>query len=152
MLERESRVARQMRQTRLMPLAMLLLGRIAIRNPDRRHGPLHHLVRDAGRAGIIGLMHDCVFAVKDPMIRVRSLDANAGLVARHDLGGAQNGFRLRGFDLEPGVGADEHVHQRALAHTEPERIVEQRAQTLIGKRLEALEINCQRMNARSKRR
>ena len=48
-----------------------------------------------------------------------------------------------------GRGADEHVHQRALADVEPESISEQAAQTLIGKRLEALEINRQRMDART---
>ena len=102
MLERESRVARQMRQTGLMPLAMLLLRRIAIRNPDLRHMPGHHLVHDAGGAGIIGLMHDRVLAVENPVIRVRPLDPNAGLVAGDDLGGAKNGLRLLGLDLEPG--------------------------------------------------
>ena len=74
--------------------------------------------------------------------------ANAGFVARHDLGGAQNGLRLIGLDFEPGLLSDEHVHQRALAHIEPERVVEQTAQPLVGKRLEALEVDRQRMNAR----
>ena len=48
--------------------------------------------------------------------------------------------------------ADEHVHQRALAHIKPERVVEQTAEPLVGKRLEALEVDRQRMNARPKRR
>ena len=86
------------------------------------------------------------------MVGVRSLDAHAGLVAGDDLGGAHNGLGLRSLDFEPGMGADEHVHQRALADVEPESISEQAAQTLIGKRLEALEINRQRMDARPERR
>ena len=97
-------------------------------------------------------MHDRVLAMENPVIRVRPLDPNAGFVAGDDLGGANNGLRLLGLDLEPGMGADEHVHQRALAHAQPERIAEQAAQPLIGQRLEALEINRQRMNARTKRR
>src|SRR5277367_2002527 len=48
--------------------------------------------------------------------------------------------------------ADEHVHERALAHSQSERIVEQPAQPLVGKRLEAFEIDRQRMNARPERR
>ena len=152
MLERESRVARQMRQTGLMPLAVLLLRRIAIRNPDRRLMARHHLVHDAGGAGIIGLMHHRVLAVENPVIRVRPFDPNAGFVAGDDLGGANDGLRLLGLDLEPGMRADEHVHQRALAHAQPERVAEQAAQPLVGQRLEALEINRQRMDARPERR
>jgi hypothetical protein len=66
---------------------------------------------------------------------VRSLDAHAGLVAGDDLGGAHNGLGLQSLDFEPGMGADEHVHQRALADVEPKRVAEHSAQTLIGKRL-----------------
>src|SRR5208337_964504 len=126
-LERESRVAGQMRQTGLMPLAVLLLRRIAVRNPNRRLMARHHLVHDAGRAGIIGLMHDCVLAVEDPVIGIRPFDPNAGFVAGDDLGGAKDGLRLLGLDLEPGMRADEHVHQRALADAQPESIPEQSA-------------------------
>ena len=50
MFEREGCVARQMRQTGLMSLAMLLLGGIAVRNPHRRLTSRHHLVGDAGGA------------------------------------------------------------------------------------------------------
>jgi hypothetical protein len=87
--ERERRVARQMRQTCLMPRAVTLLGRIAIRYPDRRHMPSHHLLHDAGGAGIVRLMRDRVLAVENPVIRVRSLDPNPGLVAGDNLGGAK---------------------------------------------------------------
>ena len=152
MLERECGVAGQMSKTGLMPLAMVLLGRVAVGNPHFRHMPVHHLVHDAGGAGIVGLMHDRVLAVENPVIRVRPLDPNAGLVAGDDLGGANNGLRLLGLDLEPGMRADEHVHQRTLAHAQPERIAEQAAQPLVGQRLETLQIDRQRMDARSKRR
>ena len=94
MLQRESRVARQMRQTRLMRAAMLLLRRVAIRDPDLRLMAVHHLVHDAGGAGIIGLMHDRVLAVENPVIGVRPFDPNAGFVAGDNLGGAKNGLRL----------------------------------------------------------
>ena len=97
-------------------------------------------------------MHDRILAVENPVVGVRPLDANAGLVAGDDPGGAKNGLRLLGLDLEPRMGADEHVHQRALAHAQPERVAEQEAQPLVGKRLKALEINRQRMNARPERR
>ena len=65
---------------------------------------------------------------------------------------AKNGLGLLGLDLEPRVGADEHVHQRALADAQAERVAEHEAQALIGQRLKALEINRQRMDARSERR
>ena len=151
-LERESGVAGQMSKTGLMPLAMFLLRRIAVRYPDFRHMPVHYLVHDAGGAGIIRLMHDRVLAVENPGIRVRPLDPNAGLVAGDDLGGPNNGLRLLGLDLEAGMRADEHVHQRPLAHAQPERIAEQAAQPFIRQRLETLQIDRQRMDARSKRR
>ncbi len=86
------------------------------------------------------------------MIRVCSLDPDAGLVAGHDARCAKNRFRLFRLDLETGVGADEHVHQRALADAKPEGVAEHETQTLIRKRLEALVINGQRMNARPERR
>ena len=48
------------------------------------------------------------------------------------------------------MGANEHIHQRALADDQAESVAEQEAQTLVGKRMKALQINRQRMNARSK--
>jgi hypothetical protein len=152
MFVRESRVARQMRQTGLMPLAVILLGGIAIRNPHRRLTPRHHFVHDPRGARIIGLMHDRAPAMENPMIRVRPLDPDAGFVAGHDLCRPKDRLRLLGLLFEPGMRADEHVHQRALAHAEPESIVEQAAQPLIGQRLEALEINRQRVDAWTERR
>src|ERR1019366_2852471 len=55
-------------------------------------------------------------------------------------------------DLEPRMRANEHVHQRALAHIKPERIAKQTAQPLIGESLKTLEIDRQRMDARPERR
>ncbi len=89
--------------------------------------PRHHFVHDPRGTGIIGLMHDRVLAMENPVIRVCALDPNAGFIAGDNLGGAYNGLRLLGLDLEPGMRADEHVHQRALAHIEPESIAEQAA-------------------------
>jgi hypothetical protein len=62
MLQRESLVARQMRQTRLIPLAMLLLRGIAIRDPDLRLMAADHVGDDAVSARIGGVGHDRVFA------------------------------------------------------------------------------------------
>jgi hypothetical protein len=64
-----------------------------------------------------------------------------------DLGFAKNGLRLIRLDLEPRIGADEHVHERALADEQAKGVTEQETQTLIGERLKALQINRQRMNA-----
>jgi hypothetical protein len=50
MFERESRVAREMRKAGLMPVAVLLLCGIAIRNPDRRFVARHDVVHDPGGA------------------------------------------------------------------------------------------------------
>src|SRR5450759_1287532 len=50
------------------------------------------------------------------------------------------------------MGADEHVHQRAFANAQAKSITEHATQTLVGKRLKALVINRQRMNARPERR
>jgi len=97
-------------------------------------------------------MHDRVLAVKNPVIRVRSLDPDAGLVAGHNARGAKDFLGLFRLDLEMRVGADEHVHQRALADAKPERVAKHEAQPLIGQRLEALVINGQRMDARPERR
>ena len=74
-----------------------------------------------------------------------------GLVAGDDAGRTENGLRFLGLDLEPGMRANEDVHQRALAHAEPERIAEQAAQTLVRKRLETFQINRKRMDARPER-
>nr|WP_228391276.1 hypothetical protein [Komagataeibacter medellinensis] len=127
----ESRVAGQVRQTRLMPLAVLLLRRIAIRNPDRWHMAAHHVVHDTSRARRVGLMHDPVRTMEDPMVGIRPFDANAGLVAGDDAGAAQDRPGLRSLVPEPGVRTEEYVHQHALAHIEPERIAEHPAQTRV---------------------
>ena len=95
-------------------------------------------------------MHDRILAVKHPMIGVGPFDPHAGFVAGDNPGLAKNGLRLLGLDLEPRVGADKHVHQRALADDQAKGVAEQEAQTLVGKRLKALAINRQRMDARSK--
>ncbi len=129
---------------------MLLLRGITIRDPDLRHMAVHRLFHDTGGARIIGLMHHRILAVKHPMIGVGPLDPHAGFVAGDDPGLAKNGLRLIRLDLEPRMGADEHVHERALADDQAKGVAEQEAQTLIGKRLKALQINRQRMNARSK--
>jgi hypothetical protein len=50
------------------------------------------------------------------------------------------------------MGADAHVHQRAFADDQSESVAEHQARTLVGKRMKALQINRQRMDARSKRR
>jgi hypothetical protein len=60
------------------------------------------------------------------------------------------GLRLVGLDLERRVGADEHVHPRALADDQAKSVAEQEAQTLKGKRLKAFQINRQCVNAQSK--
>ena len=94
-------------------------------------------------------MHDRILAVKHPVIGVGPFDPHAGFVAG-DLGFAKDGLRLIGLDLEPRMGADEHVHQRAFADDQAKGVAEQEAQTFVGKRLKALQINRQRMDARSK--
>ena len=86
------------------------------------------------------------------MIRVGPLDPHAGFVAGDNPGLAKNRFRLIGLDLEPRMGADEHVHQRAFADDQAKGVAEHEAQTLVGKRLKALAIYRQSMNARSERR
>ena len=53
-------------------------------------------------------MHDRVLAVENPVIRASNPDA--GFVAGHDLGRANDGLRLFGLFCEPGMRADEHVH------------------------------------------
>jgi len=75
------------------------------------------------------------------MIGIGPFDPHAGFVAGDDLGFAKDGLRLIGLDLEPRMGADEHVHQRAFADDQAKGVAEQEAQTLIGKRLKALQIN-----------
>ncbi len=76
MLQRKSRIARQMGETSLMRGAMLLLRGLTIRNPDLRLMSAHRLFHDAGAARIIGLMHDRILAVKQPCmdapVRARS--------------------------------------------------------------------------------
>ena len=47
--------------------------------------------------------------------------------------------------------ADEHVHQRTLAHGQAERVAKQAARTPVGQRLETLLMDRQGMNARPKR-
>ena len=70
-------------------------------------------------------MRHRVLAVEHPVIRVRSFNPNAGLMAGDNLGGAKNCLHSLRLDLEPGVGADEHVHQCALAHAQTKSIAEQ---------------------------
>ena len=50
------------------------------------------------------------------------------------------------------MGADEHVHERALAHGEPERVAKHAAQAFVGQGLESLVVDRQRVNARPERR
>jgi hypothetical protein len=97
-------------------------------------------------------MHDGVLAVKNPMIGVGPLDPHAGFIAGDNFGFAQNSLGFLGLNRKAGMRADEHVHQRALAEDQAKGVAEQEAQTLIGNRLKALQINRQRMNARSERR
>jgi hypothetical protein len=94
MLQREGRVARQMRQTGLVSRAVLLLGRGAIRYPHLRNMAAHRLVGDAGGTRIIGLMHHGVLAVEHPVIRVRPLDPHADFVAGDDFRRPQKSLRL----------------------------------------------------------
>jgi hypothetical protein len=70
--------------------------------------------------------------MENPVIRIRPLDPNAGPVAGDDLCGAQNDLGLFGLDLEPRMGAHEHVHQRAFPHAQTESVTEQTAQPLVG--------------------
>ena len=141
-----------MRQTGLLRGAMILLRGIAIRNPDLGLMPVHHLGHDACAARIIGLMHHRILAVEHPMVGVGPFDAHAGFVAGDDPRRAKKSLRLLGLDLKPRVSADEHVHQRALADGQAESLAEQEAQTLVGQRLKAFQINRKRMDARPKRR
>ncbi|MCW2286176.1 hypothetical protein M2323_004014 [Rhodoblastus acidophilus] len=152
MLQSEGGIARQMRQACLVALAMRLLSRIAFRDPHLGSVAPHRLFHDASGAGIIGLMHHGVLAVEDPMISVRSLNPDAGLVAGHFARGAKDRLGLFNLDFETRVGADEHVTQRALADAKPERVAENEAQPLIGQRLETLIMHGERMDARPERR
>src|SRR5450759_5104117 len=97
-------------------------------------------------------MHHRILAVENTMIRVGPFNPNAGIVAGDNPGLANNGLRFIGLDLEARMGADEHVHQRAFANAQAKSITEHATQTLVGKRLKALVINRQRMNARPERR
>jgi len=90
MFQCESRVARQMRETYLMPSTMFLLRGITIRDPHVGGMPLHHVMHDASSAGVIGLMHNRVLAVENPVVRVRPLNPHAGFVAGDKTRGAQN--------------------------------------------------------------
>jgi hypothetical protein len=84
---------------------MLLLRGITIRDPDLRLMGAHRLFHDAGGARIIGLMHDRILAVEDPMIRIGPFDPHAGFVAGDDLRLAKDGLRLIGLDLEPRINS-----------------------------------------------
>ena len=69
------------------------------------------------------------------------IDPHAGFVAGENHGLEKNGLRFLSFDLERRVGADKHVHQRALADDQAKGVAEQEAQTLVGKRRTALALN-----------
>jgi hypothetical protein len=105
MLQRKSRVARQMRQAGLMCGAMLLLRGITIREPDVRRMAVHHLVHDAGGARIIGLRRQRILAVKHPVIRVGPFDPHPGIKAGDNPGLTKNGLGFIGFDLEPRINS-----------------------------------------------
>lgn len=99
MLQREGDIARQMRQTGLMPRAMVLPRAVTIRDPYVWDMPVHRLLDDTGGARIIGLMHHRARAVEHPMIRVGPLDPHPGLVAGDNLRRAKNGPGLAGSIL-----------------------------------------------------
>ena len=153
MLQREGRVARQMRQDK----SDAARHAFAAQNSDPKSKPFGLCpaiisVHDAGGAGIIGLMHDRVLAMENPVIRVCPLDPNAGLVAGDNLGGARMAFA---FSASISNRACERMNMFISAPSltiKPESVAEHAAQPLVGQRLEALEINRQRMNARPKRR
>ena len=146
------RVAREMGETGLLSFCVVLLGAVAIGGPDLRTRPVHGLAHDLGRAGERRLMNHGGFATEHPVVGVDAFDAYAGLVAGHARRLAQDDERLAALLLESRRGAREHVHQRALAHRQAEKIVEQPLQALIGERLQALEIDRERVNARPERR
>src|SRR5665647_2807495 len=100
MLQREGGIAGQMREACLVTRAVLLLGRIAIRNPDLWRMSIHHFLDDTSRARIIGLMNHRVLAVEHPVIGVRPLDPYAGFIAGNDFGGAKDRLGLVRLDPE----------------------------------------------------
>ena len=114
--------------------------------------PAHRLRDDAAGACVIWLMHYGVLTMEHPLVRVCPLNPHASFVAGDDPRRAKNHPRLVDLDFEGVARTNEHVHKRALAHREAESVTKHKAQPLVGKRLKALEIDRQRVNARPERR
>ncbi len=141
MLQRKSRVARQMRQTGLMRGAMILLRGITIREPHLWNMAVHRLFHDAGAARTIGLMHARILAVKHPMPGVGSLDPHTGFVAGDNPGFAKDGLRSSASILNRAWERMNMFISAPSLTISPKASRNRQAQALIGKRLKALQIN-----------
>ena len=141
-----------MRQAGLLRVGMTLLGGIAIRQPDRRSVPLHHVPDHDGAARRRRVMDHGIVAAEHPMKRIAALDADAGLVRGDHFGLAEHRESIVALGHKSSLRPAEHVHQAALADGQSEEMVKGALQTLVGQGLEGLEIGGDRVEARAERR
>src|SRR5215204_6790878 len=78
-----------MRQAGLLGFCMALLGRVAIREPDCGPMAVHHGADHGSGAGWGGLMNNGIWAAEHPVIGVRALNPDPGLVRGDNLGSAE---------------------------------------------------------------
>jgi hypothetical protein len=139
-LQRAGDVTGQVRKAGLLDLAMALLGRVAVRQPDRgpvaRHRRLHHRGRPRRR----GVVHHGLLAAEHPVVGGATLDPGPGLVGGDHLSATERRDGLRAPrlaipsgcaewnlwqtspGLEAALGAAQQVHQPALAEGHAEQL------------------------------
>ena len=78
-----------MRQTSLMAVAVVLLGRISIRQPECGAVIPHNIAHDLGGTAELGLVDNRLMAHKHPVIAIQSFNADAGFIGRNHVGTAQ---------------------------------------------------------------
>jgi hypothetical protein len=111
-----------MRQAGLVSDPMTLLGGVAVGEPHSRAVAVHHLANHRGGSRRGGVMHDSLGRAEDPVVSVRALDPDAGLVRSHNCSAAQGSYCPRMPIGKAPLRPLHQVHQAALAEREAEQV------------------------------
>lgn len=135
-----------------MRIGMTLLGGIAVGAPDLGAMAVHHGAHHDRAAGRGGGVHDGLVAPEHPVVRVAAFDAYPGFVRADDACLPQLRHGVIATTCKMRLRTAEHIHQTALADRQAEQVGKRPLKSLIGQRLEGLQIRGDRMDARAKRR
>src|ERR671921_99326 len=83
------RLAESVEAESVVTCPMTLLGSIAVGEPHGRAVTVHHLANHRGGSRRGGVMHDSLGRAEDPVVSVRALNPDAGLIRSHNCSAAQ---------------------------------------------------------------